>query len=268
MSTVLPSSLPDALPLGFDPAGFVGEVSADGQRVRVSALAADDEGCVAFVGLVGYETSVSAALARLMKGEQLGFLPAARLAWDAPTGLQALRVSYWLWRADVQGTREKQGVAFPRCASIDHGLRTPPVLPTTSPDEERTQREALAHDPFAEMRAILARLQGREPNPSPIPARIVLASSGALAPAPAAFFGHLKGLRVITLPSLAWVDYLWSAGLQYGLIAPLAALGLAAWRLDGDPRHWNALVSEGVQRQLLPTTRPTPDDLRRLGVQR
>lgn len=268
MSTSLPSAMPDVLPSGFDPAGFVGEVSADGQRVRVSALATDDEGRVAFLGLVGYETSVSAALARLMKGEQLGFLPAAHLPWDAPTGLHALRVSYWLWRADVHGTREKQGVAFPRCASIDHGLRTPPVLPTTSPDEERKQREALAHDPFAEMRAILARLQGREPNSSPMPARIVLAPLGAPAPSPSAFFGHLKGLRVITLPSLAWVDYLWSAGLQYGLITPLAALGIAAWRLDGDPRHWNALVSEGVQRQLLPTTRPTPAELLRLGVHR
>lgn len=268
MNIAPPSAQPDVLPTGFDPTGFVGEVSADGQRVRVSALATDDEGRVAFLGLVGYETSVSAALARLMKGEQLGFLPAAHLAWDAPSGLHALRVSYWLWRAEVHGTREKQGVAFPRCASIDHGLRTPPVLPTTSPDEERKQREVATSDPFAEMRAILARLQEREPNPSPMPARIVLAPPGTPAPSPSAFFGHLKGLRVITLPSLAWVDYLWSTGLQYGLITPLAALGLAAWRLDGDPRHWNALVSEGVQRQLLPTTRPTPDDLFRLGIQR
>lgn len=268
MSEPTPSTMPDSLPMGFDPAGFVGEVSADGQRVRVSALATDDEGRVAFLGLVGYETSVSAALARLMKGEQLGFLPAAHLTWNAPTSLQALRVSYWLWRAEVHGTREKQGVAFPRCASIDHGLRTPPALPAATPDDERRQREADASDPFAEIRAILARLQGREPNPSPMPARIVLAPPGSPAPSPSAFFGHLKGLRVITLPSLSWVDYLWSAGLQYGLITPLTALGLAAWRLDGDPRHWNALVSEGVQRQLLPTTRPTPDDLRRLGVQR
>lgn len=267
MSTALPSSMPDALPLGFDPAGFVGEISADGQRVRVCAIATDDEGGAAFLGLVGYETSVSAALARLMKGEQLGFLPAAHLSWDAPTGLQALRVSYWLWRADVHGTREKQGVAFPRCASIDHGLRTPPVLPTATPDDERKQREAAAQDPFAETRAILARLQGREANPSPMPARIVLAPAEVPTPSPAAFFGHLRGLRVITLPSLAWVDYLWSAGLAYGLITPLAALGLAAWRLDGDPRHWNALVSAGVQQGLLPTARPTIADRRRLGLQ-
>jgi hypothetical protein len=268
MSTALPSAQPDRLPTGFDPAGFVGELAADGQRVRVSALATDDEGRVAFLGMVGYETSVSAALARLMKGEQLGFLPAAHLRWDAPTALQALRVSYWLWRADVHGTREKQGVAFPRCASIDQGLRTPPALPIPTPDDERKAREAAANDPFAEMRAILARLQGREPNPAPMPARIVLAPPHAPAPSPAACFGHLKGLRVITLPSLAWVDYLWSAGLQYGLITPLSALGLSAWRLDGDPRHWNALVSEGVQRQLLPTSRPTAADLTRLGVSR
>lgn len=268
MNAILPSAMPDTMPTGFDPAGFVGELSADGQRVRVSALATDDEGRVAFLGLVGYETSVSAALARLMKGEQLGFLPAAHLPWDAPTSLQALRVSYWLWRAEVHGTREKQGVAFPRCASIDHGLRTPPALPTATPDEARPPHEAAARDPFAETRAILARLQGREPNPAPLPARIILAPPAAPAPSPAAFFGHLKGLRVITLPSLAWVDYLWSAGLQYGLITSLAALGLSAWRLDGDPRHWNALVSEGVQRGYVPTTRPTDADLHRLGLRR
>src|SRR5512147_1374821 len=112
----LPSSMPPALPSGFDPTGFVGEVAADGQRVRVAAIATDDDGRVVLLSLVGYETSVSAALARLMKGEQIGFLPTMHHTWDAPTALQALRVSYWLWRAEITGTREKQGVAFPRCA--------------------------------------------------------------------------------------------------------------------------------------------------------
>jgi hypothetical protein len=254
------------LPTGFHPTGFVGEVAADGQRVRVTALATDPEGHVAFLGLVGYETSVSAALARLMKGEQIGFLPTTRVVWDGPTGLQALRVSYWLWRTEVRGTREKQGVAFPRCASIDHGLRTPPALPTLTPEAETRRQEALALDPFAETRAILERLARREADPNPMPARIVLAAADAPTPTPAAFFGHLKGLRVITLPCLAWVDELWSAGLAAGLITPLAALGIRAWQLDGDPRHWNALVSDGVQRGTLPTTRPTSEDLIRLGV--
>lgn len=248
MSIPLPSTTPDVLPTGFDPAGFVGEVAVDGQRMRVTALASNPDGHVAFLGLVGYETSVSAALARLMKGEQLGFLPTPRVAWDGPTALTALRMSYWLWRAEVRGTREKQGVAFPRCASIDHGLRTPPALPTRSPEAEQRRQEALAADPFAETRSILEQLARREADPAPMPARIVLAAADAPTPTPAAFFGHLKGLRVITLPSMAWVDYLWTTGLDYGLITPLEARGIRAWQLDGDPRHWNAFVSDGVQR--------------------
>lgn len=271
MSRPLPSATPDVLPTGFDPTGFVGEVAADGQRVRVTALATDPEGHVAFLGLVGYETSVSAALARLMKGEQLGFLPTPRVAWDGPTALLALRVSYWLWRAEIRGTREKQGVAFPRCASIDHGLRTPPALPTRAPEAEQRRNAALAADPFAETCAILEQLARHEAvwaeHALPrLPARIVLAAHDASAPTPAAFFGHLKGLRVITLPSLAWVDYLWLTGLDYGLITPLEARGIRAWQLDGDPHHWNALVSDGVQHGRLPTTRPMLDDLTRLGV--
>jgi hypothetical protein len=265
MRTPLPSEAHDILPTGFDPSGFVGEIIADGQRIRTTAVATDTEGRVAFLGLVGYETSVSAALALLMKGKQIGFIPATRLAWDGPTSLEALRVSYWLWRAEVRGTREKQGVAFPRSASIDHGLRTPPTLPTLSPDEEHRRRTALADDPFAETRTILEQLRQGIPDPNPLQARIILAAPENATPTPAAIFGHLKGLRVITLPRLAWIDELWTTGLHYGLITPLAALGIRAWRLDGDPRHWNALVSDAIQHGRLPTTRPTDADLQRLG---
>jgi hypothetical protein len=240
----IPPASADDLAAGFDPAGFAGEVAVDGQRVRVAALATDAEGRLAFLSLVGYETSVSAALARLMKGEQLGFLPAARVHWDGPSSLQALRTSYWLWRAEIRGTREKQGVAFPRIASIDHGLRTPPLLPTPKPVADDADQPV--PDPKADTRAALATLPA-DSAASSLPARIVLGPAQAAEPAPAAFFGHLKGLRVITLPSLIWVQYLWFAGLHYGLITPLTALGISAWRLNGDPRHWNTLISAGVQ---------------------
>jgi hypothetical protein len=256
-----PSTVADILPLSYDPAGFHGEVTADGQCVRVAALACTAAGELALVSLVGYETSVSAALARVLKGQQLGFLPDTRTAWDGPSALCRLSQSYWLWRAAIHGTREQQGVAFPHGASIDHGLRTPPVVPTTPPTDDEPPPDASTAPT-----ATLTRHAPRDANPAVLPPRIVLAPADAAAPSPAAFFGHLKGLRVITLPSLAWVDYLWSTGLRDGLITPLVALGICAWQLDGDPRHWNALVSVGVQRQLLPTTRPTPDDRRRLGI--
>jgi DNA repair protein RadC len=35
---LLPSALPPTLPIGFDSTGCVGEVAADGQRVRIAAL--------------------------------------------------------------------------------------------------------------------------------------------------------------------------------------------------------------------------------------
>jgi hypothetical protein len=264
MRPPLPSTTPDQLLTGFDPAGFVGEIAADGQRVRVAALATDAAGQVAFLSVVGYETSVSAALARLMKGEPLGVLPASTQSWDGPTPLQALRVASWLWRAEISGTREKQGVAIPRCASISQGLRTPPEIPPPAP----RRPDESPPDPFAAVDALLARLRAGEPAPKPYPARIVLGAWHDQTPTAAAFVGHLRGLRVITLPSLAWVDYLWTTGLDYGLIAPLLSLGIRAGRLDGDPRPWNALVSDGVRRGLLPRTRPTAEDHIRLGLRR
>jgi hypothetical protein len=221
---------------------------------------------VALLSVVGYETSISAVLARLVRGEQLGFLPTAD--WDGPTALEAMRVSYWLWRADLSGTREKHGVAFPRCASIDYSLRTPPALPQLSPEAAKQQQEDAAADPFAATDTILDQLCTRVADPSPMPSRIVFANAGHAAPTPSALFGHLKGLRVITLPALAWIDYLWHTGLDHGMITPLPTLGISAWRLDGDPRHWNALISDGVRHGVFPTTRPTAHDRIRLGLQR
>lgn len=147
----LPSAVADTLPSGFDPHQFAGEVSADGQRVRVASLATDAEGRVAFLSLVGYETSVSAALARLLKGEQLGFLPSDERQWRGPSAIQSLSVSYWMWRSEISGTREKQGVLFPRCGSITHGLRNPPLVPLPSSHDES--------DPLADVQALLARIR-------------------------------------------------------------------------------------------------------------
>jgi len=262
MSTARPSDMPDSGPLGFDPAGVVGEISADGQPTRVTALATDQDGHIVFLSLVGYETSVSAALARLVKGEQLGFLPAS--AWSGPTALQALRVSYCLWRAEVGGTREKQGVAFPSCASIAYGLRHPPELPRRSPEEARRLEEERKQNPFAEIDATLARLRAGKLDSQILPDRIVLAGHAHEAPPPATFFGHLRAVRALCLPSLAWVDTLWDAGLRERLLWPLHGAGIRAWRMDGNPAHWNALISAAIRAGTLPTTAPTPADLQRL----
>ncbi|GAB4200631.1 MAG: hypothetical protein OHK0022_21890 [Roseiflexaceae bacterium] len=233
--TPIPSDMPDTLPLGFDPAGMVGEIAADGQPTRVTALACDHDGGVAFVSLAGYESSVSAALARLVKGEQLGFLPSRD--WSGPTALQALRVSYWFWRAEVHGTREKQGVAFPYCASIGHGLRHPPRLPHLPPEEAKRLAALRAANPFAQIDEVLARIHAGKPDPDPLPMRIVLAGHTHEAPTPAAFFGHLRALRVLCLPTLAWVDALWAAGLRNRLVVPLHTAGIRAWGMHGNPER-------------------------------
>jgi len=54
------------------PTQFFGTIKADGQLPRVAALACHHQEVVA-ISLVGYDTSVSAALARLWQREQRAF---------------------------------------------------------------------------------------------------------------------------------------------------------------------------------------------------
>ncbi|HEU4329457.1 MAG TPA: hypothetical protein VFS21_40340 [Roseiflexaceae bacterium] len=263
MNQILPSAQPEVLPAGFDPAGFVGTLRADGQTMRVSALACTDAGQLALISLIGYETSVDAAMGRLIKCERLHFSPADP-AWNGPTELTISRASYWMWRAALTGTREHQGVLIVRYASIQHGLQHPPAPPALSAEEVKRQQELRAENPLALIDETLRQMRSGKNLPESQPPRIVLADPVALAPTPAAFFGHLRGLRVVCLPSVAWVDYLWQTGCYDGLIVPLHSAGIRAWWLDGHPERWNALISEGVRLGCLPTASPTDDDHLRL----
>ena len=83
----------------FHPDGFVGSLQADGQQVRVAALACDDERVIA-LSLVGFDTSIGVVLARLWSSTAVPFEPATTLAggvertWTAQTQqrtLQAVR---------------------------------------------------------------------------------------------------------------------------------------------------------------------------------
>jgi hypothetical protein len=261
--TTLPSTEPDVLPIGFDPSGFVGELHADGQRLRVSAVAATTAGQIAVISLIGYETSVGAAMGRFMQSEKLPFAPALD-TWTGPRNLCVAQASYWLWRAALTGTREHQGVVFLRNASIKHGLQNPPIPTAFSPEEAKRRQEERKVNPFVHIDATLERLRSGQKEPHPKPQRVVLADQNAEAPTPTAFFGHLRALRVVCLPSLRWVDYLWEVGLRDGCIRPLASAGLRAWLLNGDPDVWNALISEGVRMRLLPADAPTDHDRQRL----
>src|SRR6516162_9179444 len=68
--------LDGTLPLRpFHPDGFVGSLQADGQQVRVAALACDDERMIA-LSLVGFDTSIGVVLARLWSSTTVPFIAA------------------------------------------------------------------------------------------------------------------------------------------------------------------------------------------------
>src|SRR5438445_10218050 len=75
--------LDGTLPLRpFHPDGFVGTLQADGQQVRVSALACDEERVVT-LSLVGFDTSIGVVLSRLWRSTAVPFAPASSMvqAW-------------------------------------------------------------------------------------------------------------------------------------------------------------------------------------------
>src|SRR5690242_15372089 len=85
-STGQATLLDGTLPLRpFHPDGFVGALSADGQQVRVAALACDGE-CLVALGLVGFDTSIGVVLARLWSSTPVPFEPSTewQSAWRGP----------------------------------------------------------------------------------------------------------------------------------------------------------------------------------------
>jgi hypothetical protein len=203
-------------------ASFVGSISADGQTTRVAALALTAQGRVALLNLVANDTTVSAATARLFKGEPLAFQLAEGLRWDGASQLGRVEgVSYRQIKAAVPNTREKNVLIIPHTADIGEGLSRPDAIETPSPTRSATT-----------------------PTPDR-PPRFVFANHDAAAPSARAFLGHLRALRVVFLPH--WADALWQDGLAADLITPLPALGVSAWQLASDQARWHELVSEAVR---------------------
>src|ERR1700693_2520232 len=73
----------------FHPDGFIGSMLADGQQVRVAALACDDERVIA-LSLVGFDTSIGVVLARLWSSTAVPFESATTLQeeWSGPGELK------------------------------------------------------------------------------------------------------------------------------------------------------------------------------------
>src|SRR5947209_17811249 len=73
----------------FHPDGFVGTLQADGQQVRVAALACDDERMIA-ISLVGFDTSIGVVLARCWSSTVVAFTPVNvwQAEWQGPAQLK------------------------------------------------------------------------------------------------------------------------------------------------------------------------------------
>src|SRR6266702_5091605 len=95
----------------FHPDGFVGSLQADGQQVRVAALACDDERVIA-LSLVGFDTSIGVVLARLWSSAAVPFEPATTLqeAWPGPAQLTRSSEHYKQCVAHLEGSH--------RCRSL------------------------------------------------------------------------------------------------------------------------------------------------------
>ena len=82
--------LDGTLPLRpFHPDGFAGSLQADGQQVRVAALACDAERVIA-LSLVGFDTSIGVVLSRLWSSTAVPFAPAPdwQGEWQGPEQLK------------------------------------------------------------------------------------------------------------------------------------------------------------------------------------
>jgi hypothetical protein len=229
----------------FHPDRFFGTVQVDGQRPRVAALACHGLDVVA-ISLVGYDTSISAALATLWQRQQLAVLLPDGVEWQGPRQLQRLPIGYKQFSTHLPGTREVHAIALPLSAHLAEGILHPPDLPP--PREEPGQTPASSRVPVP--------IQAQEVDRS----RFVLGNWDEPTPHRRSFLGQLYAMRVIFLhrhhrhPEWAdlWADELWRYGLTHELIRPLPALGLKAWWLSGDLDAWSQLIKDGVRSGWLP----------------
>ncbi len=209
----------------FHPDGFIGSLQADGQQVRVAALACDDERVIA-LSLVGFDTSIGVVLARLWSSTAVPFEPTTTLQaeWQGPRQLKRSSERYKQCVAHLEGTREVHALALLRTAHLTEGILHPPDLPEmgeqssakTVKQEQGTVPSSKQHKP-----------------PLWIP-RYVLGNWDESGPHRQSFLGHLYALRMLFLhrhtdhpewPDV-WAEALWERGLDSELITPITSLGM------------------------------------------
>src|SRR6266568_6129527 len=122
--------------------GFIGTLQADGQQVRVAALACDDERVIA-LSLVGFDTSIGVVLARLWSSTAVPFEPTTTLQaeWQGPRQLKRSSERYKQCVAHLEGTREVHALALLRTAHLTEGILHPPDLPQEKEPSAQTDAE-------------------------------------------------------------------------------------------------------------------------------
>jgi hypothetical protein len=130
------SVLTGTLPIRpYHPTQLFGTIKADGQLPKVAALACHHQELVA-ISLVGYDTSVSAALARLWQREQLIFEPDPAIDWHGSQHLGRRQENYKQFHAMLPGTKEVHFLALPISAHIAKGILHPPDVPKPKQEQE------------------------------------------------------------------------------------------------------------------------------------
>lgn len=230
----------------YHPDGFVGKLTADGQEVKVAALACDEDRVVV-LSLVGFDTSIGAALATLWSNTAVTFAPSSswQNEWQGPDQFSRLPTGYRQPTARLEGTREVHGLALVKSAHLMDGILNPVNLP--EPERKTEPEPARPGSPV------------KLPRRAPLP-RYLLGNWDELTPHQRNFLGHLYALHLVFLHRHAehpewvdvWADGLWQHGLARDLIVPLPSLGIRAWKLSGELYQWSNLVSEGVCEGWLP----------------
>lgn len=247
------------LVLPYDSDGFVGALEADGQQVKVAAIACDGERVI-LLSLVGYDTSLGVMLGRLWGDTKVAFHPAFAWAdeWHGKTLVQRAGSSYRTVGGPMGGVREVHVLALLRSASIREGILNPPELP--EPPKPEPASNASDYEVSPPTPASSATTTPAPPKPPPWVARYILGNWHETSPNRRAFQGHLAAVRIPILSRHEahpdwpdqWADALWQRGLDAMLIAPLDTLGIRAWRLSGDLLAWGQLVGAGVREGWLP----------------
>lgn len=242
---------------------------ASGQPPRVVALVVEPTGGVVLLNIVGHKTACSSHGARLMVNGSLLFTPDDTTTWNGPTTFTRLEdATYGELSVSLPGVRMVNYLTLPRSAHLTHGLQTPPTFPSIKPDSSTQSSADDSSDGEGEGEADAPGTTGSQTSLLDVAAalpRYVVGNVHEATPARQTVQSAMRALRIArycdgrtpaaqALTDL-WTDVLWNNGIASGLITPLIALGIRAWRMSGNLQAWAALVQMGLADGSLP--RPT-----------